>query len=100
MVKKLYAVRDLKGQSYSSPMVEGHDAVAIRYFGEACQNPDSMMGKYPDDFELHCLGSFDESWTGSVDNLFPIVGEKPRVVVTASAIMAALAAGPQRVKEA
>lgn len=96
MVKKLYAVRDLKGQSYSSPMVEGHDAVAIRYFGEACQNPESMMGKYPTDFELHCLGEFVE--TGVVEE--PIKGCAPRVVITAAAIMAALAAGPQRVMEA
>lgn len=57
-MKKLFAIYDVKSESYGPVFGVPHDAVAIREFGAALSNEQSPLAKYPDDFELHCVGEF------------------------------------------
>lgn len=72
----LFAIRDLAaGMLTGQLMMLSHDAVAIRSFGEVCANPETLVSKYPREFDLVCLGEL-------VDGL--VVGyDEPRVVITA-----------------
>lgn len=59
---KLYAVRDLKSKMYDIPFFAHSDLFAERRFridvtGE--RSKDSMIGTFPEDFELHALGEFE-----------------------------------------
>lgn len=49
----VYAIRDkVAGMLIGGLYVHKHDAAAIRFFSEAAKQPESMIGKYPADFEL------------------------------------------------
>lgn len=52
---KLYALHDKKAKALSSFHVERSDAVASRGFVDAVLQPNSVFGKYPEDFELVSL---------------------------------------------
>lgn len=100
---KLYSVLDVKAQQYGPIMALHHDAVAIREFAAAIDQPNSMISQYPQDFELHCVGTFEaevKSVALSAAELLPVVGCVPVVVVTATALVASRASGPAIVKEA
>lgn len=81
-MKRLYAIFDKKAKSYGPIFGVPHDAVAIREFGAAVESPNSVLAKYPEDFELHVVGSFFD------DSVMPVVGFEPTVVITASAYVA------------
>lgn len=63
---KLYALHDKKANALSSFHVEKSDAVASRGFAEAVSQPNSVFGKYPDDFELVAIASVDDSTAGAM----------------------------------
>lgn len=50
---------DKKAQTYSSIGLYPNSLVALRDFSELCKNKESMVSKYPEDYELHTLGVFD-----------------------------------------
>lgn len=100
---KLYSVMDVKSEQYGPIMALHHDAVAIREFAAAIDQPNSMIAKYPEDFELHCVGSFEPEWKRFDDirhGVLPVQGHVPSVVITATALVASRASGPAIVKEA
>lgn len=53
---KIYSVYDKKSSSYGPLFEVGHDAIAVREFGNAIVQPRSPLAQYPDDFELHVIG--------------------------------------------
>lgn len=59
-VKVVCAVRDLKADTFSSPFCEASEGTAVRAFQEAVNDPQTMLSKYPADFELVRLGTFDD----------------------------------------
>lgn len=58
---KLYALYDVKADAYSNFVAEKSDAVATRQFAEAVTQPNSVLGKYADDFELVRIVDLPES---------------------------------------
>jgi hypothetical protein len=58
-VLKMYAVYDVKAQMYSHPHFLQSDGVAIRSFSQVCEDENSQFNKYPSDFSLYFIGSFD-----------------------------------------
>lgn len=82
---KLFAVRDVVAGAFGNLHAEKHEAVAIRNFVTACVQPDSLFQKFPKDYELVCLGEFDD--TG--DDV-PVTGCEPRVVITAEAAISSV----------
>lgn len=56
---KLYAVRDVKADSFGSPMSIATKGLALRGFADACADERSELAKYPDDYMLYELGTYD-----------------------------------------
>lgn len=60
MILRVYAVRDLKAQAFMSPFFVPTIGVALRSFAEVANDPKSMIGKYPSDYELFEIGLYDD----------------------------------------
>lgn len=59
MVKLVFAVEDVKAGVFGDPIVVEHEAIAVRSFAEVANDAQSNICKYPDDFRLVRLGSYD-----------------------------------------
>lgn len=67
----ILAVWDVKAQAYTGdPIFAITRGTGERSFADACNDSASVLNKYPDDFELHELGSFDVM-TGRIEPLEP-----------------------------
>lgn len=56
---KLFAVRDVKADSFGSPMAIATKGLAIRSFSDACHSPKSELSRYPNDYMLYELGEYE-----------------------------------------
>lgn len=60
-MRRIYAILDTV-----SDMILGglhlfpHDAPAVRFFGDLCADPQTSLGRHPDDHELILVGAIDE----------------------------------------
>lgn len=80
----IYVVYDTKAEA---PLVMGpqglhlfpHDAVAIRFFSDLVNDKQTMIHRHPEDYVLKELGFMDDQ---------AIAASAPRVVVTATALVA------------
>lgn len=62
MKKLLCGVRDVPAKAMIGiPMLFSHVAVATRWFGDLLSDPNSVVSKHPQDYELVCYGEYDES---------------------------------------
>lgn len=95
MKRSLYSVWDRKAKAYGPVMAYQHEAQAVRDFGQACADPQSMLSKYPDDFELHRIADVADE-----EEFQPVVGCRPECVVTAQAVIAIGSSGPRMEREA
>jgi len=59
MIKNLYSVYDSKSSSFCNPFSEQNDQTALRSFTFAANDPSLDIGRYPADFTLFRIGSFD-----------------------------------------
>lgn len=75
---KIFTVHDNKAQAYFPPMTMKSSAEAIRSFDQACQDINSNFNKYPSDFILMEIGTFDEQ-TGQINPL-----QSPIILASAS----------------
>ena len=57
--KQVYAVFDIKSNLFSSPHHLQSNGVAIRSFSQACEDQQTEFNKFPEDYSLYHLGSFD-----------------------------------------
>lgn len=76
----MYSIRDEKAVCSYEPQIFKTQVDAIRFFDQAIQNKNTMINKYPDDFTLYKIGTFDER-TGV------IVDAKVEKIVTATEII-------------
>lgn len=56
LVQNIYSVFDLKGETFSQPYFAVTDGVAMRLFGDACLDPETPLGRHPEDFSLYRVG--------------------------------------------
>lgn len=63
---KIFAIKDLKIGSFTKPFVDTHEQNAIRGFEQVINDKQSMYAKYPEDFELWKIGSFNDE-SGKVE---------------------------------
>lgn len=92
---KLYQLYDKTAQATGGPiMAEKHDAVAIRHFTAVLKNTETLPGKYPEHFELWCIGEENEEtglivpngeWADFDTGQKCILPRPPRVVLTGAA---------------
>ncbi|MDC3312184.1 hypothetical protein OAW28_06000 [Alphaproteobacteria bacterium] len=60
MDKNLYSIFDKKAEIYAPPFIELTDGTAIRAVTDLLQRPELPFGKYPEDYTLARIGSWDE----------------------------------------
>lgn len=80
-VYKIFAVRDEKTGVFNRPFFDLHVASALRSWTEACNEPTSPFCKFPEDFTLYEVGTFDDL-EGRIKEL-PV----PHKVSTASEVL-------------
>lgn len=81
MTQKMFSIRDSKGEFYSSPFYKKTDAEAQRDFATLVRDGNNQVSKYPEDFDLYFIGTFDDI-TGKVDAL-----ATPHHVIKATALI-------------
>lgn len=72
MILKIFAIRDNKAEAFNTPFFTPTKGLAIRSFQEAVNDKNTPFSKYPDDFTMFELGSFDDN-TGELTMLSPIL---------------------------
>lgn len=55
----LFSIYDLAAQLYIDPFPAPSTDFAIRGFKEACRNPEHQFCKFPEDYALYHIGTFD-----------------------------------------
>lgn len=55
-----FSIRDAKGDVFHSPFFKKTHGEAERDFDRLVNEPNSMPGQYPDDFDLYFLGDYDD----------------------------------------
>lgn len=58
-VQKVFAVFDLKACSFSTPFFCVNAGVAIRMFQRAVNDPQTDLNRFPGDYELYEVGTWD-----------------------------------------
>lgn len=56
---KLYSIKDTKNK-FMRPFEEVNDDMAIRTLKAIANDKNTQIGMFPEDFELWCVGSFNE----------------------------------------
>lgn len=59
MQLKIYSIRDSKGELYNTPFFQRTHGEAERAFRQLASDENSLVWKYPDDFDLYYIGELD-----------------------------------------
>jgi len=60
MQLNVYSVRDVKGNCFARPFFMARHELALRAFDSIVNNPETDIAKWPADFSLFYLGTFDD----------------------------------------
>ncbi len=60
MDKNLYTIYDKKSEIYAPPFVELTDGTAVRMVTDLLSTSNTQFAKYPNDYTLVRIGSYDE----------------------------------------
>lgn len=69
MTKLVCSVYDIKAEVFSQPFLAINKATAVRDFEAACIDMNSVIGKFPNDYELWIVSMWDEV-KGEYDSSF------------------------------
>lgn len=83
MKTNVYSIYDEKAESYNAPFPLATDGLARRSFEEACKDVRTDLYKYPGDFTLYCIGTWDAT-TAQFENITPpkFIAKNVRAVET------------------
>lgn len=68
---KLFAIRDIKAESFYPPFTSMKESIAIRQIVDWVRRDDSSIARHPSDHELYYVGEFDQS-RGNVSGDVPV----------------------------
>lgn len=68
MELKIYSIRDSKGEIYMQPFFQKTHGEAERSFKQLANDEKTTVSKFPEDFDLYHLGTYDDQ-TGQIDSL-------------------------------
>lgn len=68
MILKLFSVFDVKADNYSPPFAAPTVGHALRSFQQLAEDKNGLPGKYPGDFKLCEIGSYNDV-TGNLQSL-------------------------------
>jgi hypothetical protein len=66
MIQFVVAIKDRAADVFVQPFTVAHRNIAVRDFTDQVNNPESMLSKHPDDYDLWLLAEFDNN-TGVFD---------------------------------
>ena len=69
----VYSLLDVAVGSFNAPFYAPNDRVAMRICSDVAEDSETLIGKHPEDFELHLLGTFDDQ-DGAFTNDLKLVG--------------------------
>lgn len=72
MILQVFAVRDIKSESYSNPFYLARAEVAVRTFKDAMADKTHPMAQHPEDYQLYHLGNFNDD-TGAFESKTPFL---------------------------
>lgn len=61
MLLQIFSVYDSKIQAFTKPFFDHHVGAAVRAFEDEANKPDSALHKFPEDFTLFHVGTWDDS---------------------------------------
>lgn len=73
MVVRLYSIYDMKTRVFSPPMLYHNDAHAMRDLSGELDKAQSMVAKFPHDFEIRFLGTWNDASGEIVQEAIPDV---------------------------
>lgn len=68
MQNKVFAIRDTKAEAFHQPFFTKTVSEAERSFHQLVNDPQSLVAKYPEDYDLYMIGSYDTN-TGGLTTL-------------------------------
>lgn len=68
---KIYSTFDAKLKTFTHMFTTSHTGQALRMWEQECNDPKSMLSKYPTDFVLYEVGVFDQD-KGMIEPHSPI----------------------------
>lgn len=68
MELKAFSIRDQKAEVFNTPFFQKTHGEAERAFRELLSDPKSMPSKYPDDYDLYFIGTYNDQ-TGVITPL-------------------------------
>lgn len=71
MVLKMFCMYDRKSLIYNPPLFCHNSGHALRVFTDIFRQADSVVGRYPDDFQVWEIGTFDDQTGATVALLKP-----------------------------
>lgn len=60
MELKAFSIRDQKGEVYHTPFFKKTHGEAERDFKQLVSDPQSTLAKFPEDFDLYYVGTYDD----------------------------------------
>lgn len=60
MIHQVFAVYDSKAKAYAQPFFQHSVPIAQRAFGAAVNDPALLLCKYPEDYTLFHIGTYDD----------------------------------------
>lgn len=57
---KCYSIFDDKAQYFNVPFFSASEGIALRDFGDLCNDSRSVVSRHPEDYHLYCLAEFDD----------------------------------------
>lgn len=70
MKANIYAVYDVKAAVYNHPFFVSTHGIATRGFTDMASNPETDIGKHPEDYTLFCIGEWDDN-NGHIESITP-----------------------------
>lgn len=80
MIHQVLAVFDEKAEAFAQPYFVANEVVGMRAFKAACEDRDSLLFKFPEDYRLYQLGTYDDV-TGRLE-----CPDRPRLLMSAFSI--------------
>lgn len=82
MIHHVLAVYDEKAEAFAQPFFQQSELVGVRSFVGAAQDQESLLFKFPRDYSLYKLGTYDDV-SGRFENL-----DRPSLLMTAAQALA------------
>lgn len=60
MITKIYSLKDLKTDTFKQPFFQHSKGEALRTVTDLAKDPQSIVQRYPDDFHLYEIGTYND----------------------------------------